>query len=195
MPNQVPFRTSNPVRSTPGLKPKHQDYFNELKTDFNGRCGYCNSFDQRRNNDFEVDHYVPRRVLSTIRHNDYFNLVYSCKSCNRSKSGKWPSNDEMIHLVGNTGFVDPADPNYSSHFIRYDFGEIYWVTPNGKWMYEELSLFHDQHAVSWMLEKIRMAIEEARQKKTAQPTNPIVNDALIALFEIQETYLDKLFNV
>ncbi|MCB0464425.1 MAG: HNH endonuclease [Aequorivita sp.] len=193
--NKFPFRASTPIRSFPAIKPNHADYFPELRQDFNMRCGYCDSFDLRRNNDFEVDHYRPRRVLNLIPDNAYDNLVYSCKSCNRTKSGTWPSNDENILLVGNTGFVDPTDPAYSSHFCRYDNGEIDWETDLGKWMYKELGLFNNQHTIVWFLEKLRNAIEEGKVLRQQSPNDPIISAGQLALYELEEVYLNKLFDV
>ncbi|MCB9196786.1 MAG: HNH endonuclease [Flavobacteriales bacterium] len=193
--NKIPFRNTDPARSTPASKPRHTDYFLELRNDFNMRCGYCDSFDLRRNNDFEVDHYRPRRVLVQIRHNDYSNLVYSCKSCNRTKSGKWPSNDETIPHLGNTGFVDPVDPLYSTHLCRYDTGEIDWETDLGRWMYQELGLFNNQHAILWFLEKLRNAIEEGNALKKKFPDNHTITAGRLALYELEEVYLNKLFDV
>ncbi|UKN02237.1 HNH endonuclease [Paracrocinitomix mangrovi] len=193
--NKISFRNNTPIRTPQTAKAKHSDYLPELRVDFNYRCGYCDSFDLRRNNDFEVDHYRPRRVLIQIAHNDYVNLVYSCKSCNRTKSGKWPSNNENILLVGNTGFVDPIDPLYSTHFCRYDNGEIDWESDLGKWMYNELGLYNTQHAILWFLEKLRNAIEEGKVLKNKFPNNPIVIAGQLALYELEEVYLNKLFNV
>jgi hypothetical protein len=195
MADTVQFRQKTPQRAVQPTKAKHRDYIDELQQDFNSRCGYCDSFDGRRSNDFEVDHFVPRRVLRSIRDNDYNNLVYACKSCNRSKSGKWPSNDEMVCVVGDCGFVDPADEGYESHFIRYDYGEIYWQTPVGKWMYHELALYNDQHAISWMLEKLRNGIEEGNALLVANPNQSRIKEIVLALYQIEDLYLNKLFNV
>ncbi len=190
------FRLDHPQRSAPDPAPRYQDYFDTLRTDFNQRCGYCDSFDLRRSNDFEIDHWRPKRVLVKISPNDYSNLVYSCKSCNRSKSGKWPSDDEDIDIIdGDQGFMDPTHNDYHTHFVRCDNGEIYWVTTLGKWMYQELSLYNIQHSILWMLERIRSAIEEAKTIRDAKPDNQIVKDGMLALYEIEEAYLNKLFNV
>ncbi|MEM9001055.1 MAG: HNH endonuclease signature motif containing protein [Bacteroidota bacterium] len=195
MPNIIAFRNSIPSRSNPSIKPNHTDYFEDLRNDFNCRCGYCDSFDLRRNNDFEVEHFRPQRVLNLIAPNEYSNLIYSCKSCNRAKSGTWPSNDENVNLVGNTGFIDPVETEYENHFIRYDDGEIDWNTELGKWMYRELALFNIQHSILWMLERLRNSIDEAKRILKEDPENLIKKDALIALYEYEEVYLNKLFNV
>ena len=195
MSNKIAFRNNHPSRRTAAVKPKHTDYFHELREDFNARCGYCDSFDLRRSNDFEIDHYRPRRVLVNIKHNDYFNLVYSCKACNRTKRGTWPSDNEDVLKVGHRGFVDPIDSTYHTNFSRYDNGEIDWETQQGKWMYMALGLFNTQHAVLWFLEKLRNAINEGKLMKQKFPDSPVVMAGQLALYELEEVFLNKLFDV
>ncbi|MDR7130181.1 uncharacterized protein (TIGR02646 family) [Algoriphagus sp. 4150] len=189
------FRSIHPKRSEQEQRPRYQDFFDTIREDFNQRCGYCDSFDLRRSNDFEIDHWRPKRVLRNISQNDYSNLAYACKSCNRSKSGKWPSNNEDIDIINDQGFIDPTSDDYSRHFAKCNNGEIYWVTPLGKWMYNELSLYNVQHSILWLLEKIRNAIEEAKTIRQEKPDNPIIIESMLALYEIEEVYLNKLFNV
>ena len=194
--SKIPFRSKTPVRNpNQGKKARYTAYFDQLKEDFNSRCGYCDSFDLRRTNDFEIDHFVPQRVFSKLKHNDYHNLVYSCKSCNRSKRGTWPSDDETVAILGNSGFVDPCLPEYNSHFSRYENGEIDWESDLGIWMYRELSLFNPKHSILWQLEKLMGAIEEAKTIVEKNSDNLKLNKGLSALFLIQENYLDKLFDV
>lgn len=189
------FRINTPSRRNNVLpKGNYRDYRNELKADFYNRCGYCDSFDLRRSNDFEIDHFVPQRVFIKFKPNDYINLVYSCKSCNRSKSGKWITNDENINLINNLGFIDPCNAEYENHFIRDNNGDINWNSETGKWMYRELSLFNIQHSVLWMLENVRNAINECRAIIKEKGENETLKDCLLALFLIEENYLNKLFN-
>lgn len=193
--HKIKFREKLPIRTPdPEQKSKYGDYFEQLRTDFNGRCGYCDSFDLRRNNDFEIDHFVPKKVFKKLKANDYKNLVYSCKSCNRSKSGKWPSKDEDIKIIGNMGFVDPCEEEYDKHFSRYSNGEIDWETELGKWKYRELSLYNPKHSIFWKLERIMKAIEEARKLSEMKPNNLKISQGLNALFLIQEVYFDKIFD-
>ncbi len=190
------FRKNTPTRRIdPVVKSKYGDYFDLLREDFLKRCGYCDSFDLRRDNDFEIDHFVPRRVFSKVKENDYNNLVYSCKSCNRSKSGKWPSNDENISVVGNVGFIDPCDNKYDNQFYRDKDGEIQYETEHGRWMYLELSLYNPKHSILWYLEKIMKDIKEAKMLADIKPDDIKVIKGLNALLLIQDKYLNKLFNI
>jgi len=192
---RLPLREVIPQRDlTIPVKSSYRDYIDQLRIDFNSRCGYCDSFDKRRTNDFEIDHFVPKKVFEELKPNDYHNLVYACKSCNRSKSGKWPSNNEKINVVDNTGFIDPCKNDYDLNFSRDDNGEIDWVTDHGKWMYKELSLFNPEHSILWKLEKLMRTIQIGIQLSEEKPDNIKIIKGLNALFLIQESYLNLLFD-
>lgn len=175
------------------VKANYSDYFDELKVDFKSRCGYCGSFDKRRNNDFEIDHFIPQRVLKDTKPNAYKNLVYSCKSCNRSKSGKWISDDEAPSFINDKGFIDPCEKEYDTHFIRHSSGDIIWNSDHGKWIYRELALFNIQHTIFWLLEDVRNSITECKRIIDTKGKTPELNDSLVALYMIEESFLDKLF--
>ncbi|MDP5202354.1 HNH endonuclease [Flavobacterium sp. DG2-3] len=188
------FRRTPPARRLHiANKSDYREYFLELKEDFKLRCGYCGSFDKRRNNDFEIDHFVPQRVLNEIKTNEYKNLVYSCKSCNRSKSGKWISDDENISIVNEEGFIDPCNEEYDTHFIRHTDGDINWTSNIGKWIYRELSLFNIQHTIFWLLEDIRNSIDECRNIMRSEGETQELKDCLLALYIIEEEFLNKIF--
>lgn len=195
MPRIVEYRKDQPERR-PNVEEKgdYKDYHDLLREDFNCRCGYCDSFDIRRNNDFELDHFIPQRLLNTISKNNYYNLVYSCKSCNRAKSGKWATDNELESLDGEKGFIDPCADNYHLHFVRHDDGDINWNSNTGKWMYRELALFNIQHSIAWILEKLRNAIEDGKKILNEKPDNPTVKEGLLALYIIEDKFLNKLFN-
>lgn len=85
----------------------HHEHMENLKEDFQNRCGYCNDI-KFGNAEFEVDHFVPQKpkhFITTINSTSYFNLVYACKSCNRAKGNKWSTNDEKIHNLNDEGFI------------------------------------------------------------------------------------------
>ena len=113
------FRDFTPKRQN--ITRKVSDYKNhrsDLKNDFKERCGYCNDIYVWRFASFEIDHFIPRKkdkktFLTIKSETDYSNLVYACKSCNNSKSNKWPTNDENLHNENDIGFIDPCDDNYN----------------------------------------------------------------------------------
>ena len=76
------FRLKEPKRrDNIEIKSDYHDYKDDLKQDFNNRCGYCDSkpFGIAP---YEIDHFVPQKLpnkkISSIAPNEYSNLVYSC---------------------------------------------------------------------------------------------------------------------
>src|ERR1700744_4369950 len=92
--NKVPSRRPVPTRSP---KDNWRDHKEDLKTDFNHCCGYCDAYDGFRDAYYEVDHFVPKSFFKTISLTQYSNLVYSCRFCNNNKRAKWPSQSETIY--------------------------------------------------------------------------------------------------
>ena len=141
----------------------YQAYKDSLKEDFTGRCGYCDDNERFADVPFQIDHFVPRTMLKSIAENNYNNLVYSCRRCNRSKWDKWPSGDEKIHHNDKEGFIDPCDERYDQQFERNDRGEIIPVTELGKWMWTELNLGNAAHRIVWTLTQIRKTLEAVKR--------------------------------
>lgn len=83
------FRETTPKRQniTKEVSDYHEHKIN-LQKDFRGHCGYCNDRDWPRREFFEIDHFVPKVMLTTIKDTDYSNLVYSCRSCNNAEKKK-----------------------------------------------------------------------------------------------------------
>jgi len=72
---RIPKRRSNPKQVS-----RYRDYKNDLREDFNCRCGYCDDEDiwAGGKKSFHIDHFVPRKHLKTILDKEYSNLIYSC---------------------------------------------------------------------------------------------------------------------
>jgi uncharacterized protein (TIGR02646 family) len=111
----------------------YQKYGSKLREDFGRICGYCGKTEMTTNKGFEIDHFVPIRIASE-RETDYSNLVYSCFTCNRKKSKKWPTEDKDKQHDGNVGFIDPATDEFDEHLKRTDNGDIIGITDVGKYM-------------------------------------------------------------
>ncbi|SEP31706.1 HNH endonuclease [Propionispora vibrioides] len=111
----------------------YQKYQNYLSEDFHHRCGYCGKKEIVTTKGFEIDHFVPE-TLAPERETDYYNLVYSCFTCNRKKSKKWPTNDKNIMNDGKVGFIDPATEEFDLHLHRRPDGSIEGLTDIGKYM-------------------------------------------------------------
>ena len=121
-------------------KTNYQGYRCELSEDFGHICGYCGKKEIVTTKGFEIDHLVPE-TIAPEREKDYYNLVYSCFTCNRKKSKKWPTQDKHMTNDGNVGFVDPATEEYDLHLIRKDDGRIEGLTDIGKYMCNKVFKF------------------------------------------------------
>ena len=160
------FRSHTPKRQHIIAQVKHySEHRNDLKADYQNRCGYCNDIDRWRLASFEIDHFIPRnkdkKPFLTIKTSvDYSNLVYSCKSCNNSKSNKWPTNDETISHYNDEGFIDPCDDEYNKQFSRQSNGRIIPITKIGSWIFNELKFYKPQHEIIWNIEQLDILIDE-----------------------------------
>jgi len=147
------FRETLPERRTDIVnKTRYQSYRQELQEDFNARCGYCDDHESWKNSFYEIDHFIPKILLSENEHADYNNLVFSCRYCNNSKSNKWPTNDRVHCNDGKIGFIDPCNGEYDIQFERNLKGEIIPKT--------ELDL--RRHSIVWQIEKIDNILNEFR---------------------------------
>lgn len=187
------FRKKTPKRriNSPEVADYHK-YKDNLRDDFNRRCGYCDDHDYFRLTDYQIDHFVPKVQLKTIKPTDYSNLVYSCRSCNRAKWDKWPTRNEKIANDGKKGFVDPCDEEYNKHFSRNGRGEIVAETPLGEWMWKALNFGNPAHSVIWKLEQILTIITELQTIADAYPANSSVSTILNSLNKGYRDYLDQL---
>lgn len=112
----------------------YQKYRGSLSEDFTNICGYCGKDIIVSRRGFEIDHFVPIDV-DAERETDYKNLVFSCFTCNRKKSKKWPTQNKNICHDGECGFVDPATNEYDKHIGRSSNGAIEYYSNVGKYMY------------------------------------------------------------
>lgn len=144
-------------------KSRHNYYKKELQEDFYHLCGYCGKLDIAVKEDFQIDHFVPKNI-DPSRKNDYYNLVYSCRICNRNKWDKWPTNNKDIDNDGKVGFVDPASREFDKHLSRRVNGEIYYNSELGKYMFDELKMGTRPIALVWKLMRLKKLEGELRKK-------------------------------
>lgn len=114
-------------------KGSYKNYRCQLSEDFGHICGYCGKKEMITTKGFEIDHFIPN-TIAPERETDYYNLVYSCFTCNRKKSKKWPTADKEIMNDGKVGFVDPVSEEFDSHLQRRADGSIEGITDIGKYM-------------------------------------------------------------
>ena len=187
------FRNKTPIRRTDPKKiSNYQGYKNDLRVDFNYRCGYCDDHDYFALADYQIDHFVPKAQLKSISPASYSNLVYSCRSCNRAKWDQWHTGDEIIPNDGSVGFIDPCDKEYEMQFSRNSRGEIVAQTTLGIWMWKALNLGNPAHSLIWKLEQIRKRIDELQVIADKYPVDSTVSIVLRDLYKRFIDYLDQL---
>lgn len=179
-------------RDNPKILSDYHQYKDDLREDFNCRCGYCDDHDYFRKADYQIDHFVPRTQLRNIKLNDYSNLVYACRSCNRAKSNKWPSGDENVANDGDMGFIDPCNESYDQHFSRNVRGDIIPESKLGLWMWKALNLGNPIHAFVWKLEQIRIKIDDLQSVADDCSADMEVSTMLNKLNKEFRYYLDQL---
>jgi len=186
------FRTHTPARRPITVKVSHyRDHRDDLKIDYQNRCGYCNDIDVWRVVWFEIDHLVPQKHLVTIKDTDYSNLVYSCRSCNNAKRAHWPSADEKIHNLNDEGFIDPCDDEYNNQFGRLANGRILANTKLGVWMYNKMKFYKPQHEIIWNIEQLDLLIDECEDLLKTMP-NDLLKDRLLSLHSEYRKYTKQL---
>lgn len=186
------FRKTHPSRTTEVVAQNdYRRYRDQLRQDFNCRCGYCDDRDVPRAERFEIDHFVPQKVDSSLE-TVYSNLVYACRSCNNSKRAKWPTNNPLEPNNGREGWIDPCVSSYANQFERGKYGEIIATTELGKWMYNELKLWKPQHEILQCYEEIENSIQELKpyleNSKNADGLR-----ILLKLYEKKDNILGRLY--
>ena len=190
-----PFRNKTPKRrDIKTVVARYSDHRDELKKDYESRCGYCDDVDTWRTVWFEIDHFVPQKYLNTISETDYSNLVYACRSCNNSKRANWPTEDELVHNNNDEGFIDPCDDEYDKQFVRCINGRIIHQTQLGKWMYYKLKLHKPQHEIIWKIEELDNLIEECENVLTTID-NDALKDKVLGLYREYRKYTKQLGNI
>lgn len=191
----IPFRNKTPKRrDIKTIVARYSDHRDELKKDYESRCGYCNDVDTWRTVWFEIDHFVPQKYLNTISETDYSNLVYACRSCNNSKRAHWPTEDELTHHKNDEGFIDPCNDNYDKQFARNHSGRITHLTQLGKWMYYKLKLHKPQHEIIWQIEAIDSLIEEC-EAQLDKMDNELLKERVLNLYREYRKYTKQLGSI
>lgn len=157
---KIPNRRSNPKSVS-----SYKEFKDDIKEDFNSRCGYCDDEDRWMGGKrfFQIDHFVPRKYLMSISDKEYSNLIYSCFFCNNSKHSDWPTKDEQLPNNGKEGYIDVCLPEYDTQFYRNSLGEIIPRTDLGEYMYKKLKLFLRRHSVIWNLSRVHNQIQEIKR--------------------------------
>ena len=151
----LPLRVQIPNRSSAAPKRHYRQFKNELRSDFNACCGYCDSTDRYfgGKSGAHIDHFAPKSKFPALE-NSYDNLVYSCPFCNRAKSDKWVGNNPRIPNNGLEGFVDPCSTKLDDHLARNPVGEIVPKSELGEFMIDSLHLRLARHRYIWQAQRL-----------------------------------------
>ena len=188
-----PLRQVAPKRTCTKSYAAYGSFKKYLKKDFNSQCGYCADTDSWMGyRHYHIDHFVPRDQLKKISENSYKNLVYSCFSCNNSKSDDWPSGNEKVAIVGSQGYIDPCDTAYDEQYYRDEYGNILAVTDIGKYMYEKLNLGLRRHSVMWVLDNLDSQIKILKSLKNMKGLSASNKTRLSSLLEKHHEYTEYL---
>lgn len=188
------FRLNTPARRLdPKIVSHYTHHRSDLAVDFGNRCGYCNDIYVWRVASFEIDHFIPRKkdkkpFLTIKSETDYSNLVYACRSCNNSKSNKWPTDDENLPHLNDEGFIDPCCDTFSLQFSRLDNGQIRPVTNLGNWMYKALKFYKLQHEVIYNIEQIENLINESEDLLENISDKQLAEQTRIVLLNMYRNY-------
>lgn len=188
------FRNHTPRRSTKDIK-NYKDAFQDLRTDFYERCGYCDVPDRYPTvNHFEIDHYKPRSKFTHLEHS-YSNLTYSCKNCNNFKSSYWATEDEDKEITDDKseGLVDACTDEYTKLFERnYDGFIIPKDHDISHFIYKRLKLYLFKKAFYYNIEQIDNKINAIRQHKNVSNIDP---EVFIKLLEMKDNNQSLVNNV
>lgn len=182
-------QSKKPTRSDVLPKKRYQDYRADLCTDFNNSCGYCDDSDLFTDKScFHIDHFAPKKHFPALE-TDYSNLVYSCRFCNNKKRDRWIGNDPKVPNDGDSGFIDPCDPEYSEHLTRNNNGTISAKTTLGEYMVTHLNLSLLRHSVLW---------NARRSRNLRDQIKPLIDKYRDAGLPKSETYcslLDRYYDL
>lgn len=147
-------------------KKLHSSYKIELVEDFQNTCGYCGKDFSLVKCNHQIDHLIPEEAYKKYGNenekNEYSNLVYSCRVCNRNKWDKWPFDNVNQQNNGKIGFVDPASDEYDVHLCRNELGKIEYITPLGEYMYTCFGFGKRRTEVVWKLMRIQEEINKLK---------------------------------
>lgn len=193
------FRSQHPQRTYSGRKKtNYRDYHATLAEDFNHRCAYTDCRDYWWGDGFNIDHFAPRepgiedvakRAKFMALENDYANLVYACPQVNRAKSNDWPSDDPMVPIVGEQGYLDPC-MDFNEYFERTDTGGIIPKDdPIARYMWRKLKLYLKRYELYWRLDQLHdQKLELHRLRRLPQLSDAHRQEIERTVTDLDEAY-------
>lgn len=172
-----------------------------LIDDFEHRCAYCDDLDRYSGGSkmYHVEHFAPKEKFPELEF-VYDNLLYACPYCNISKSNKWPSNSSSVNVAQNKGFIDPCTDEYGVHLGRYESGEIYFMTPLGKYMFYELKLYLQRHQLIYNLGRVHTKLKEVKKEidrrevvhKSTEELKALYKELCVVFYEYYNAFSEEM---
>lgn len=162
---------------------KYRKYRPYLKTDFQGRCCYCNMPSSLVTIPYHVEHFIPVNVFKGKKDSlltDYDNLMWACPKCNLSKGDKYKGDFENSAEIENELFYNPVEKDYNEIFFRNEIGGIDSEDEKGREMIKTLKLYRSIHNLAWLmerLEKLTVDLDIASKKETDPEKKKLLSDA------------------
>lgn len=134
--NAVVHKNAVVLRSTVPSLAGYSGYREYLRFDFWFSCAYCSLTELEASGiGFEIDHFEPQDECQCDV-NEYSNLMWSCRTCNRYKSNVWPS--KALQDAGYR-YVRPDEEDPAEHYEVSAY-RLTAVTSAGDWTIEVLNL-------------------------------------------------------
>lgn len=190
------FRKRAPVRRTDvPARSRHTEYRDDLKRDFNSRCGYTDVSDKWWGVKFQVDHFAPQNPklgnpTKEQRFKDlastYSNLVYACPQVNNAKRNYWVSDDPDVSFEGDVGLLDPCTHEYNDYFERTNTGRIKAKNDNplALFIIDKLKLYLFRYELYWRIDELderkarlhKLRNDPVTRQKYGQEINNLIAD-------------------
>ena len=115
-----------------------------------GHCFHCGK--QIKINQVNIDHYFPKSKGGT---SDYFNLVLSCKKCNKYKKSSVPKDTKEVNVkLFIKAFKDGKIPIAIQNVKQKDIIEIIYKTYDRHWVSEITDFISEKHILKVKKNKI-----------------------------------------
>ena len=181
-------------RNNQGYCSDYKKYRQSLQEDFHYECGYCGKIEKVTRREFEIDHFVPKR-LDENRVTDYSNLVYACFNCNRKKGAKFPTEDKDVCVKGCIGILDPVSEEFDKNIERTEEGDIIGITPLGKYICEKVFKFNERPMRQvWKAMQLVEKKNILKAKKEEAGLSPEMMELYIEIDELLDGLLEVFFN-
>lgn len=117
---------------------KYSSFRQKIREDFRECCAYCLLHEIMLGGEesFEQDHHRPQRDFKHLV-DEYKNMYWSCKVCNKNKSCHWPK--PKLVKSGRI-FIDTTVDDFATHFKELDDGTWHPLTKAAEYTLEKIRL-------------------------------------------------------